>query len=47
MHINPEDRKNELEQLKLTPNKGSNCKLVNFQIFPGTALQAELERYQF
>ena len=35
----------ELSQLKLTSNRGTNRKLVNFPVFPDFAHQAELERY--
>ena len=31
---NPEDCKKELQRLKLTTNKGTNRKLINFQVFP-------------
>ena len=44
-HLSPEDCKNEINRLKLTTNKGTNQKLVNIQIFPDSAHQAELERY--
>ena len=46
LHLNPEDCRNELQRLKLTTNKGTNQKLLNFQVFPDCAHQAELERYQ-
>ena len=46
LHIGPDDCKNELRRLKLTTNKGTKRKLVNFQEFPDSAYQAELERYQ-
>ena len=46
LHLSPDDCKNELSRLKLTSNKGTNRKLVNFQVFPDSAHQAELERYQ-
>ena len=46
MHLNSEDSKHELRRLKLTTNKGPKRKLVNFQGFPDSAHQAELERYQ-
>ena len=32
--------------MKLTTTKGTNQKLVKFQVFPDSARQAELERYQ-
>ena len=32
--------------MKIISNKGTNRKLVNFQVFPDSAHQAELERYQ-
>ena len=46
MHLSPEDCKNDLKRLKITSNKGTNRKLVNCQVFPDSAHQAELERYQ-
>ena len=46
LHLSPDDCKNRLSRLKITSNKGTNRKLVNFQIFPDSAHQAELERYQ-
>ena len=46
MHLSPEDCKNELKRVKITSNKGTNRKLVKFQVFPDSAHQAELERYQ-
>ena len=46
LHISPDDCKNELKGLKITSNKGTTRKLVNFQVFPDSAQQAELERYQ-
>ena len=45
-HLSPDDCKTELSQLKITSDKGTNRKLVNFQAFPDSAQQAELERYQ-
>ena len=45
LHLGPEDCKNELKRLKLTPKKGTNRKLVNFQVFP-EAHQAGLEKQQ-
>ena len=45
LHLNPDDCKNDLRQSKLTTIKGTNRKLVNFQVFPESAHQAELERY--
>ena len=45
LHLSPEDCKNELKRPKLTPNKGTNRKLVNFQVFP-EAHQAGLEKHQ-
>ena len=33
LHLSPEDCKNDLNRLKLTTNKGTNRKLVNFQFF--------------
>ena len=32
--------------MKLTTNKGTNQKLVNVHVFPDSAHQAEIERYQ-
>ena len=46
LHLNFKDSKHELRRLKLTTNKGSKRKLVNFQGFPDSAHLAELERYQ-
>ena len=46
LHLNPDNCKNELQRLNLTTNKNTNQKLVNFQTFPDSANQAELERYQ-
>ena len=46
VHLSPQDCKNELKRLKITSNKGTTRKLVNFQVFPDSAHQAELERYQ-
>ena len=45
MHLSPEYCKNELQRLKIPSNKGTNKKLVNIQVFPDPAHQAELERY--
>ena len=45
-HFNPQDCKNELRRLNLTQNIGTNRKLVNFQVFPDSAHQAEIEKYQ-
>ena len=46
MHVSPDDCKNELRRFKNTSNKGTTRKLVNFQVFPDSAHQAEVERYQ-
>ena len=46
LHLSPEDCKNELKRLNLTPNKSTNRKLVNFQVFQDSAHQAELEKHQ-
>ena len=46
LHLSPEDCKNELKRVNLTPNIGSNRKLVNFQVFLDLAHQAELEKHQ-
>ena len=43
LHPNREDCKNEIKQLKKTTNKGTNCRLVIFQVLP--AHQAEFDRY--
>ena len=45
LHLNPDDCKNDLRQSKLTTIKGTNRKLVNFQLFPESAHQSKLERY--
>ena len=42
----PEDCKNELSRLNLTTSKGTNRKLVSFQVFPDSANQTEIEIYQ-
>ena len=42
LHLSPEDFKNELKRLNITPNIGTN---KNF-VFPGVAHQAELEKHQ-
>ena len=46
LHLSPQDCKNELRRLNLTQNLGTNRKLVNFQVFPDLAHQAELEKHQ-
>ena len=46
LHLSPGDCKTELKRLNLPKNKGTNRKLVNFQVFPDSAHQAELEKYQ-
>ena len=46
LHLSPQDCKNELKRLNLTQNVGTNRKLVNFQVFPDLAHQAELEKHQ-
>ena len=46
LHLSPQDCKNEFSRLNLTQNVGTNRKLVNFQIFPHLAHQAELEKQQ-
>ena len=46
LHLCPQDCKNELRRLNLTQNDGTNRKLVNFQVFPDLAHQAELEKHQ-
>ena len=38
--------KNKFKRLKMTSNKGTNRKLVTFQVFTDSAHQAELEKYQ-
>ena len=45
-YLSPENCKNKLKLLNLTPNIGTNRKLVNFQFFPDLAHQAELEKHQ-
>ena len=44
LHLSPDDCKNELERLKITSNKGTDRKLVNFQVFPDSAYQDEHEK---
>ena len=46
LHLSPQDCKNELRRLNLTQNDGMNRKLVNFQVFPDLAHQAEIEKHQ-
>ena len=46
LHLITQDCKNELKRLNLTSNEGTNRKLVNFQVFPDVAHQAELEKHQ-
>ena len=46
LHLSPQGYKNELKRLNLTSNEGTNRKLVNFQVFPDVAHQAELEKHQ-
>ena len=46
LHVSPQDCKNELRRLNLTQNDGMNRKLVNFQVFPDLAHQAEPEKHQ-
>ena len=46
LNLSPQDCKNEFRRLNLTQNAGTNRKLVNFQVFPDLAHQAELEKHQ-
>ena len=46
MHLYPDDCKNKIERLTITSNKNKNRKQSNFQVFPDSAHQAELEKYQ-
>ena len=46
LHLSPENCKNEPNPFNLTTNEGTNQKLVNFQVFPDSAHEAELERYK-
>ena len=46
LHLSPQECKNELTRLNLTPNEGTNRKLVNFHVFPDVAHQAELQKHQ-
>ena len=46
LHLRTQDCKNELKRLNLTPNEGTNRKLVKLQVFPDVAHQAELEKHQ-
>ena len=46
LYLNPQDCKNELRQLNLAQNDETNRKLVNSQVFPDSAHQAELEKHQ-
>ena len=46
LHLNPQDCRNDFRRLNVTQNDGTNRKLVNFQVFPDSAHQAELEKHQ-
>ena len=46
LHLSPQDCKNELKRLNLTPNEGTNRKILNFQVFPDVAHQAELGKHK-
>ena len=46
LNLNPDDCKNKLFRLNITRNKNTDRKIVNFQVFPDSVHQAELERYQ-
>ena len=46
MHLSPDNCKKDLERLKITSNKSKNRIFVTFQVFPDSAHQAELEKYQ-
>ena len=46
LHLSPEDCKNELKRLNLTPNKGTNRKLVNFQVFQTQHIKPNLKKHQ-
>ena len=46
LHLSPQNCRNELKRLNLTPNEGTNRKLVNFHVFPDVAYEAELEKQQ-
>ena len=43
LYLTPEDCKNELKKLNLTPNKSTNRKFVKFQVFPDSVHQAEFK----
>ena len=45
LQLSPEDCKNKIKRLKITSIKETNRKLVNFQVFPYSAHQAEFEKY--
>ena len=46
LHLSPEDCKNELKRLNLTPNICGNRKLVTFQVFSDLTHRVELEKHQ-
>ena len=45
-NLDPKDCKNEVNCLKLVTNKDEYRKLLNFQVFPDSSYQAELEQQQ-
>ena len=45
LHLNPKHCKKEIQRLKISPKKATNRKLLNFEILPESAHQAELEGY--
>ena len=44
LHLDPEDCTNELKILKINTNENRN--MVNFQLFPDSAHQAQVEHHQ-
>ena len=46
LHLSPQDCKTEIKRLNLRPNECTNRKLINFQVFPDVAHQAELAKHQ-
>ena len=45
LHLNLKHCKKEIQRLKISPKKATNRKLLNFEILPESAHQAELEGY--
>ena len=46
LHLNPGDCKKELLRLKIASNKGTNRKLLSYQVFTDSAHPVQLKKYQ-